>query len=120
MEPVSHFFYSDRLKLHFRDYGGDRNPAVTLVPWAQGAMYSMAEYVCDLSALLDVIGEFPMRLVEGFGFPEGRRVHSAYPDRLRRWVEGFPSISLKKPRFAHVTCFTCSDSSRATPSRHAC
>jgi pimeloyl-ACP methyl ester carboxylesterase len=30
-EPVSHFFYSDRLKLQFWDYGQDGKPAVILV-----------------------------------------------------------------------------------------
>jgi pimeloyl-ACP methyl ester carboxylesterase len=158
MEPVSHFFYSDRLKLQFWDYGGDRKPAVILVhggldharnwDWvaaglcdeyqvyaldlrghgnsaqARGAMYSIAEYVCDLSALLDVIGEFPVRLVghslgglivlhyagiypdrvhklvnvEGFGFPKGHRVHAAYPDRLRRWIEGVRDSEKREPR----------------------
>ncbi|HYA17457.1 MAG TPA: alpha/beta fold hydrolase, partial [Bryobacteraceae bacterium] len=30
-EPVSHFYYSDRLKLQFWDYGQDGKPAVVLV-----------------------------------------------------------------------------------------
>jgi pimeloyl-ACP methyl ester carboxylesterase len=31
MEPISHFFYSDRLKLQFWDYGQDGKPALVLV-----------------------------------------------------------------------------------------
>ena len=31
MEPISHFFYSDRLKLQFWDYGQDAKPALVLV-----------------------------------------------------------------------------------------
>src|SRR3981189_2666815 len=31
MEPISHFFYSDRLKLQFGDYGQDGKPALVLV-----------------------------------------------------------------------------------------
>ena len=31
MEPISHFFYSDRLKLQFWDYGQDDKPALVLV-----------------------------------------------------------------------------------------
>src|SRR5262249_33864555 len=31
MEPISHFFYSDRLKLQFWDYGQDAKPSLVLV-----------------------------------------------------------------------------------------
>src|SRR5205814_3763246 len=31
MEPISHFFYSDRLKLQFWDYGQDDKPSLVLV-----------------------------------------------------------------------------------------
>jgi pimeloyl-ACP methyl ester carboxylesterase len=31
MEPISHFFYSDRLKLQFWDYGQDGKPSLVLV-----------------------------------------------------------------------------------------
>lgn len=147
MEPISHFFYSDRLKLQFWDFGQDGKPALVLVhggldharswdwvarslrehyhvyaldlrghgnsAWAPGAMYSVAEHVLDLSVLLDIIGDFPVRLIghslggiivlhyagiypervrkavsiEGMGFPEGHRVHGPAPDRLRGWIE---------------------------------
>jgi pimeloyl-ACP methyl ester carboxylesterase len=158
MEPVSHFFYSHRLKLQFWDYGGEGKPSLVLVhggldharnwdwvardlcrdyhvyaldlrghgnsAWAPGAMYSIAEYVLDLSALLDVIGEYPIYLIghslggvivthyagiypdrvrklvniEGLGFPAGHRVHDAYSERLRRWVEQTRATEKRDPR----------------------
>jgi len=121
MEPISHFFYSDRLKLQFWDYGQDGKPALVLVhggldharnwdwvaralrehyhvyaldlrghgnsAWAPGAMYSLAEHVLDLSALLDIIKEFPIRLI-GHSLGGGIVLHYAgvYPDRVRKAV----------------------------------
>ncbi len=147
MEPISHFFYSDRLKLQFWDFGQEGKPALVLVhggldharswdwvarslreryhvyaldlrghgnsAWAPGAMYSIAEHVLDLSVLLDIVNDFPVRLVghslggvivlhysgiypdrvrkavsiEGMGLPQGHRAHGPAPDRLRGWVE---------------------------------
>lgn len=147
MEPISHFFYSDRLKLQFWDYGQDSKPALVLVhggldharnwdwvartlrehyhvyaldlrghgnsAWAPGAMYSIAEHVLDLSALVDIIDEFPIRLVghslgggivlhysgvypervhkavsiEGLGFPIGHAAQNPQSQRIRAWIE---------------------------------
>ena len=151
MEPISHFFYSDRLKLQFWDYGQDGKPALVLVhggldharswdwvarslrehyhvyaldlrghgnsAWAPGAMYSIAEHVLDLSTLLDIIADFPMRLVghslggiivlhyaglypdrvlravsiEGIGFPGKHRVHGPASQRFRSWMDAVRS-----------------------------
>lgn len=158
MEPISHFFYSDRLKLQFWDWGTEGKPALVLVhggldharnwdavaralrsdfhvyaldlrghgnsAWAYGAMYSIAEHILDLSALLDIIGEFPVYLVghslggmivthyaglypdrvkklvsiEGIGFPPGHRVHGAASERLRRWIEDVRKTEGREPR----------------------
>lgn len=158
MEPISHFFYSDRLKLQFWDFGQDGKPALVLVhggldharswdwvarslrehyhvyaldlrghgnsAWAPGAMYSVAEHVLDLSVLLDIIGEFPIRLIghslggiivlhyaglyperilkvvsiEGIGFPEGHRIHSPASERMRRWIERVREVEKRQPK----------------------
>ena len=156
MEPISHFFYSDRLKLQFWDYGHEGKPALVLVhggldharnwdwvarklcedyhvyaldlrghgnsAWAPGAMYSVAEHVLDLSALLDIINEFPIRLIghslggiivlhysgvypdrvqkavsiEGIGFPPKHRVQAPASERLRRWIENVRDLEKRK------------------------
>lgn len=146
MEPVSHFFYSDRLKLQFWDYGQDGKPSIVLVhgvmdharswdwvarslrehyhvyaldlrghgnsAWAPGAMYSIADHVLDLSVLLDIIRDFPIRLVghslggnvvlhytglypervckavavEGFVGPRDPRMNGPVAERMRCWI----------------------------------
>jgi pimeloyl-ACP methyl ester carboxylesterase len=158
LEPISHFFYSDRLKLQFWDYGTDDKPALVLVhggldharnwdwvarslrehyhvyaldlrghgnsAWAPGAMYSIAEHVLDLSALLDIINDFPIRLVghslggmivlhyagvypdrvrkavsvEGVGFPAKHKVHGPVSQRLRFWIEAVRGLEKREPR----------------------
>ncbi len=159
MEPVSHYYYSDRLKLHFWDWGQDGKPALVLIhggldharnwdwvahalreqfhvyavdlrghgdsAWAPGAMYSIAEYILDLSAFVDVIADFPVTLIghslggviallysgiypdrvskvvaiEGHGLPLTHRAHNPLPERLRAWIEG---IRQTERREAHT------------------
>jgi len=158
MEPVSHFFYSDRLKLQFWDYGQDTKPSLVLVhggldharswdwvarvlredyhvyaldlrghgnsAWAPGAIYSIAEHVLDLSALLDIINDFPLRLVghslgggivlhycgvypdrvrraisiEGLGFPRESRMHGPASERVRNWIESVRKAEKRQPK----------------------
>lgn len=158
MQPISHFFYSDRLKLQFWDYGQDGKPSLVLVhggldharswdwvarrlcehyhvyaldlrghgnsAWAPGAMYSIAEHVLDLSALLDIISDFPIRLIghslgggivlayagiypqsvgqavsiEGLGFPPEHRVHGPASQRLRAWIESVRDLEKRRPK----------------------
>jgi pimeloyl-ACP methyl ester carboxylesterase len=158
LEPISHFFYSDRLKLQFWDYGQDGKPALVLVhgaldharnwdwvarslrehyqvyaldlrghgnsAWAPGALYSVAEHVLDLSALLDIINDFPIRLVghslggaivlhyagvyparvrkavsiEGLGFPLDHRVHASASERVRYWIEDVRGLEKRRPK----------------------
>ena len=158
MEPISHFFYSDRLKLQFWDYGQDNKPSLVLVhgaldharnwdwvaqalcqhyhvfaldlrghgnsAWAPGAMYNAVEHVLDLSALLDIINDFPIRLVghslggvivlqysgvyparvrkaisiEGLGFPPDHRVHGPASLRVREWIETVRGLEKRHPK----------------------
>jgi pimeloyl-ACP methyl ester carboxylesterase len=158
MEPISHFFYSDRLKLQFWDYGQDGKPALVLVhggrdharnwdwvarslrehyhvyaldlrghgnsAWAPGAMYSLIEHVLDLSALLDIINEFPIRLIghslggmivlhyagvypervrkavsiEGLGVPEDSEIHGPASEQMRDWIESVRKVEKRQPK----------------------
>lgn len=158
MEPISHFFYSDRLKLQFWDYGQEGKPALVLVhggldharnwdwvartlrehyhvyaldlrghgnsAWAPGAMYSLVEHVLDLSALLDIINEFPIRLIghslggmivlnyagvfpervrkavsiEGLGVPENSKVHGPAYQQMRAWIEAVRKVEKRQPK----------------------
>jgi pimeloyl-ACP methyl ester carboxylesterase len=158
MEPISHFFYSDRLKLQFWDYGQDDRPSLVLVhggldharnwdwvaralreqyhvyaldlrghgnsAWAPGALYSIAEHVLDLSALLDIIDDFPLRLVghslgggivlcysgaypervrkaisiEGLGFPPEKSAERTPSERMRNWIESVRKTEKRQPK----------------------
>ncbi len=157
MEPVSHYYYSHRLKLQFWDWGQEGKPALVLVhggldharnwdwvaralrehfhvyamdlrghgnsEWAPGALYSIAEHLLDLSALADVIGDFPIYLVghslggiltllysgiypdrvrkavaiEGMGLPATHRIHKPPPERMRAWIEGVRQTERREP-----------------------
>ena len=92
--------------------------------WAPGALYSIAEHVLDLSALADVIADFPIYLVghslggiltllysgiypdrvrkavsiEGLGLPITHRVHKPAPERFRGWIENIRQAERREPR----------------------
>lgn len=158
LEPISHFFYSDRLKLQFWDYGQEGQPSVVLVhggldharswdwvaralreryhvyaldlrghgnsAWAPGAAYGVAEHVLDLSALLDIIHDFPVRLVghslggavvlhyagiypdrvgravsiEGVGFRRDHPLYGPASQRMRRWIQAVRDCEQRTPK----------------------
>ena len=158
MEPISHYYYSHRLKLQFWDWGQNGKPSLLLVhggldharnwdwvartlrehfhvyamdlrghgnsAWAPGALYSIAEHVLDLSALADVIADFPIYLVghslggiltllysgiypdrvrkavsiEGLGLPITHRVHKPAPERFRSWIDNIRQAERREPR----------------------
>jgi pimeloyl-ACP methyl ester carboxylesterase len=158
MEPISHFFYSHRLKLQFWDFGTEGKPSLLLVhggldharnwdwvarslrehfhvyaldlrghgnsAWAPGALYSVAEHVLDLSALADIIDDFPLCVVghslggiislvyagvypervkkvitiEGLGFPPASKFHKPADERLRGWIEAVRKTEQREAR----------------------
>jgi pimeloyl-ACP methyl ester carboxylesterase len=164
LEPVSHYYYSNRLKLQFWDWGQNRSaheddlPPLLLVhggldharnwdwvarslrehfhvyamdlrghgnsAWAPGALYSIAEHVFDVAALVDVLGGGPVHLmghslggiltllyaglypdrvrkvvaIEGLGFPTAHRIHRPAPERMRAWIENVRQTEKLEPR----------------------
>jgi pimeloyl-ACP methyl ester carboxylesterase len=157
LEPVSHYYYSHRLKLQFWDWGQEGKPPLMLVhggldharnwdwvaralredfhvyaldlrghgnsAWAPGALYSIAEHVLDLSALIDIINEFPIYLIghslggfivlqyagiypdrvrkavaiEGLGPPPSHCVYRPASERLRQWIERMRETERREP-----------------------
>ena len=158
MEPISHYYYSHRLRLHFWDWGQEGKPALILVhggldhtrnwdwvarvlrdhfhvyavdlrghgnsQWAPGALYSIAEHILDLSALADILDDFPIYVIghslggivaslyagvypdrvkkvvsiEGLGPPLGHRVHRPASERMRTWIESIREREHREPR----------------------
>jgi pimeloyl-ACP methyl ester carboxylesterase len=157
LEPISHFFYSHRLKLQFWDWGTEGKPTMILVhggldharnwdwvaralrddfhvyaidlrghgnsAWAPGALYTIAEHTLDLSALADVINDYPIYLIghslggiivlqyagiypervkkvvaiEGLGPPPKHRVYRPASQRMREWIEQVRSTEKRDP-----------------------
>lgn len=140
MEPISQYYMSHRLKLHFWEWGEAGRPNLILVhgsrdharswdlvaqalcpqfrilapdlrghgdsSWAPGAMYSIPEYVLDVSALVDIAGGTPLDLVgHSLGGAVVLQYAGTYPERVRRVVciEGFgPAPDRIVPRPAHA------------------
>jgi pimeloyl-ACP methyl ester carboxylesterase len=139
MEPISQYYYSHRLKLHFWDWGDNGKPSLVLVhgsrdharswdriapalcrdfrvvapdlrghgdsSWAQGAMYSIPEYVLDISALIDIVSRDPVYLIgHSLGGAIVLQYAGVYPDRVRKLVsiEGYgPPPEKLAPHPAH-------------------
>ncbi len=110
------------LRSHFHVYAldlrGHGNSA-----WSPGALYSIAEHVLDVSALVDIIGPQPIDIIghslggiiassyagvypervrklvsiEGLGFPPGHPVHAPAPARFRNWIEKTRRIEQRTP-----------------------
>jgi pimeloyl-ACP methyl ester carboxylesterase len=90
---------------------------------APGSTYTLAEHVLDLSALADVINDYPVYLIghslggivtliysgvfpervkkavaiEGMGPPPTHHVYDPAPKRLRRWIEEIRNIEKREP-----------------------
>ncbi len=73
--------------------------------WAPGAMYSIPEYLLDLSALIDIVGEWPVYLIgHSLGGAVVLQYAGVYPDRVKKVVsiEGYgPPPERLVPRPAH-------------------
>jgi len=73
--------------------------------WATGAMYSIPEYVLDLSGLADIAGRFPLYLIgHSLGGAVVLQYAGVYPDRVKKLVsiEGYgPAPEKLVPRPAH-------------------
>lgn len=175
LEPVSHFFYSHRLKLQFWDWGQEGKPPLVLVhggldharnwdwvardlqrdfhvyaldlrghgnsAWAPGALYTVAEHVLDLSALLDIIGGFPVYLIghslggiislaysgiypervqklvaiEGLGPPKEHKVHRPASETMRAWIERVRDAEHRTPHSYPDLDAACARMKEANP-----
>jgi pimeloyl-ACP methyl ester carboxylesterase len=73
--------------------------------WAPGAMYSIPEYVLDLSALVDIVGRWPIYFIgHSLGGAIVLQYAGVYPERVKKLVaiEGYgPPPEKLVPRPAH-------------------
>ena len=153
-EPISQFYYSHRLKLHFWDWGNPEKPNLLFVhggmdharswdriiesftddfrviapdlrghgdsSWAFGSMYSIAEYLLDLSALIDIVGKFPVYLVgHSLGAAIVLQYTGIYPKRVKKLVaiEGTSAPPEMASRPAHERLRSWVESMRNTETR---
>ncbi len=120
-EPISQFYYSHRLKLHFWDWENRKKPNLIFVhggmdharswdriieafqddfrviapdlrghgdsSWSYGALYSVAEYLLDLAALVDIVGKSPVYLVgHSLGAAVVLQYAGIYPEKVKKLV----------------------------------
>lgn len=119
--PTSKFFFSQRLRLHYVDWGNSEKPLLLLIhggrdharnwdfvarelrddwhivapdlrghgdsSWAIGAMYSMPEFVLDISSLLDAVGKFPATIIgHSLGGAIALQYTGVFPEKVARVI----------------------------------
>lgn len=119
--PASSYYVSQRLKLHFVDWGNDDKPPLLLIhggkdharswdwvaralrrdfhvivpdlrghgdsAWAQGATYTLPEYVLDVAQLIEVLELAPVSIVgHSMGAAVALYYTGVYPEKVRRLV----------------------------------
>jgi pimeloyl-ACP methyl ester carboxylesterase len=141
-EPISQFYYSHRLKLHFWDWGKNDKPNLILVhggmdharswdqiaeaflddfrviapdlrghgdsSWALGSMYNLAEFILDLSTLIEILGESPVYIIgHSLGAAIVLQYAGIYPEKVKKLVaiEGVaapPKLAAPKPAYTRL------------------
>jgi pimeloyl-ACP methyl ester carboxylesterase len=119
--PTSRFFFSQRLRLHYLDWGNEGAPPVLLVhggrdhaqswawvaedlrrdhhliapdlrghgdsAWAMGGMYAIADFVLDVTQLLDAVQLFPITIIgHSLGGAVSLMYTALFPERVARVV----------------------------------
>lgn len=119
--PVSSYYVSQRLKLHFVDWGNESKPPLLLIhggkdharswdwvaralrrdfhviapdlrghgdsAWAQGATYTLPEYVLDVAQLIEVLGLAPVTIIgHSMGAAVSLYYTGVYPENVARLV----------------------------------
>lgn len=119
--PVSSHYVSQRLRLHFVDWGNEGKPPLLLVhggkdharswdpvaralrrdyriivpdlrghgdsAWAQGATYTLPEYVLDLAQLIEVLALAPVTLIgHSMGAAVSLFLTGVYPEKVAKLV----------------------------------
>jgi pimeloyl-ACP methyl ester carboxylesterase len=116
-EPVSRYYFSQRLKLHYVVWGDEANPPVLLVhgnrdharTWDRVAerlrdrwcVYAVIAHSLGGAAALEYAGVFPERVrklvaIEGLGPRIGEQTPGS--QRMRAWVNSMRDFDRRRPR----------------------